>query len=57
MSKSKLSAKSTRRRYTKEYKQESLNLAERVGVAKAANQLDVAESQLSITGEQKRAGS
>jgi transposase len=44
MSKSK--TKTKRRQYTDEYKREALGLAERVGVAKAASQLGIAESQL-----------
>lgn len=46
MSKSKSTIKSKRKRYTDEYKREALSLAERIGVAKAATQLGVAESQL-----------
>lgn len=46
MSKSKAVTKQTRRRYTQAYKQEALALAARVGVAKAAAQLGLAESQL-----------
>jgi len=40
------SAKSTRKRYSEEYKSEALALAEQVGVAPAARQLGVHESQL-----------
>ena len=38
--------KRTRRRYAPEYKQEALALAARIGVSKAAAQLDLAETQL-----------
>lgn len=46
MKPSKSSKKRSRHRYTAEYKQEALNLAERVGVPKAAQQLGLAETQL-----------
>lgn len=46
MSKSKVTEKKTRRRYTLEYKQEALALAARVGVSEAARQLGLAETQL-----------
>lgn len=46
MSKSKISNQEVRQRYSDEYKQEALNLADRVGVAKAATQLGLAGSQL-----------
>lgn len=46
MSKSKISNKVARQRYSDEYKREALNLADRVGVAKAATQLGLAGSQL-----------
>lgn len=46
MSKSKAAVKTTRRRHSPEYKQEALALAARIGVAKAAEQLGLAESQL-----------
>jgi len=39
-------AKSTRKRYSEEYKSEALALAEQVGMAPAARQLGVHESQL-----------
>lgn len=39
-------AKRTRRRYSPEFKQEALGLAETVGVAEAAAQLDLQTSQL-----------
>ena len=46
MSKSKVTEKKTRRRYTLEYKQEALALAARVGVSEAARQLGLVEAQL-----------
>ena len=46
MSKTKTAMKKNRRQYTPDYKQEALALASRVGVAKAASQLGLAESQL-----------
>jgi len=46
MKQSKTSNKGSRNRYTDEYKQEALNLAERMGVAKAAEQLGLAAAQL-----------
>jgi transposase len=38
--------KPSRRRHTAEFKQEALALAARIGIAKAATQLGIAESQL-----------
>jgi transposase len=46
MKQSKTVSKPARRRHAEEYKQEALNLAERVGMAKAATQLGLATSQL-----------
>jgi transposase len=46
MSKPKTRKKSSRRRHTEDYKQEALNLAERIGIAKASIQLGIAPSQL-----------
>jgi transposase len=46
MKQSKSSKKANRNRYTDEYKQEALNLADRVGVPNAAEQLGLAASQL-----------
>jgi transposase len=46
MSKLKQAEKQARRRYALEYKQEALALAARIGVAKAAEQLGLAQTQL-----------
>jgi transposase len=46
MKQSKVIEQTSRHRYTDEYKQEALNLAARIGVAKAAQQLGLAASQL-----------
>lgn len=46
MKQSKSSKQTSRNRYTDEYKHEALNLAARVGVPKAAQQLGLAASQL-----------
>ena len=46
MSKTKATVKTPRRRHSPEYKQEALALATRIGVAKAAEQLGLADSQL-----------
>ena len=46
MKQSKQAEKRTRRRYAPEYKQEALALAARIGVAKAAEQLGLSETQL-----------
>lgn len=46
MKQSKSSKQASRHRYTDEYKQEALNLAARIGVPKAAQQLGLAASQL-----------
>ena len=46
MKRSRSSKQTGRNRYTDEYKQEALNLAARVGIPKAAQQLGLAASQL-----------
>jgi transposase len=46
MKQSKTSEKVSRNRYTDEYKQEALTLAERMGAAKAAQQLGLSAAQL-----------
>jgi len=46
MSKSKSTPKATRKRRTAEFKKEALDLAKRVGVAAAAKQLGLQDSQL-----------
>lgn len=46
MSHSKQSKKQTRRRYSAEYKHEALALAGRIGIAPAARQLGLSETQL-----------
>jgi transposase len=46
MTRVKHQGKKVRKQYTEEYKREGLALAERVGVAEAARQLGVHESQL-----------
>ena len=46
MKQSKTREKASRNRYTDEYKQEALNLAERLGVGQAAQQLGLSAAQL-----------
>lgn len=46
MTKTALSSKKTRKQYTPEFRQEALKLAVRIGVAAAARELSLYESQL-----------